>query len=120
MVYCRSVKLYFLMNFFLVFLFYYVWGFSLYLVIFFKNAIEYVYLKFSKNFMMFKRDFNDLGYFEKLFLVLFSKDNIFKKSIGNIYTNNNLFNYRKKKYPLIFFFIYTHQKWTINYHYWKN
>ena len=53
---------------------------------------------------MFKRDFNELGYFEKLFLVLFSKDGIFKKSIGNIYTNNNLFNYRKKKYPLIFFF----------------
>ena len=87
-----------------MFLFYYVWGFSLYLVILFRNVIEYVYLKFSKNFMMFKRDFNDLGFFEKLFLVLFSKNYTFKNSIGNIYTNNNLFNYRKKKYPLIFFF----------------
>ena len=54
--------------------------------------------------MMFKRDFDELGFFEKLFLVLFSKNETFKKSIGNIYSNNNLFNYRKKKYPLIFFF----------------
>lgn len=54
--------------------------------------------------MMLKRDFNELGFFEKLFLVLFSKNETFKKSIGNIYSNNNLFNYRKKKYPLIFFF----------------
>jgi hypothetical protein len=54
--------------------------------------------------IIFKRDFNDLSYFEKLFLVLFYRKNTFKNSIANIYSNNNMFNYRKKKYPLIFFF----------------
>jgi hypothetical protein len=76
----------------------------MYFVFFFKNIIEHFYIKYNKISIIFKRDFNDLSYFEKLFLVLFYRKNIFNKSIANIYTNNNLFNYRKNKYPLLFFF----------------
>lgn len=88
----------------LVFLFYYVWGFFIYLVFFFKNLIEYLYIKYNKTHIIFKRDFNDISYFEKLFLVFFYRKNIFKNSIANIFTNENLFNFRKNKFPLIFFF----------------
>lgn len=87
-----------------MFLFYYVWGFFIYLIFFFKDIIEYFYIKYNKNSIIFKRDFNDLTYFEKIFLTFFYRKNIFNKSIANIYTNNNLFNFRKSKFPLIFFF----------------
>jgi hypothetical protein len=87
-----------------VFLFYYTWGFLVYIVFFFKNIIEYFYVKYNQNSTIFKRDFNDLTYFEKLFLTIFYRKNIFKDSIANIYTNNNLINFRKDGYPLIFFF----------------
>lgn len=101
---------FFLFNINLVFLFYYVWGFFFFIVLFFKNFINYIYFKFNNNIITFKKDFNDLGYFEKLFLILFSKNGEFKNSIGNIYSNNNLFNHRKSKYPLIFFFHLYSQK----------
>jgi len=76
----------------------------MYIVFFFKNIIEYFYIKYNQTTTIFKRDFNDLSYFEKLFLSIFYRKNIFNKSIANIYKNNNLLNYRQKNYPLIFFF----------------
>lgn len=76
----------------------------MYIVFFFKNVIEYFYIKYNQTSIIFKRDFNDLSYFEKLFLSFFYRENIFNKSIANIYKNNNLLNYRQKNYPLIFFF----------------
>lgn len=76
----------------------------MYIVFFFKNIIEYFYIKYNQTTTIFKRDFNDLSYFEKLFLSLFYRKNIFNKSIANIYKNNSLLNYRQKNYPLVFFF----------------
>jgi hypothetical protein len=76
----------------------------MYVVFFFRNIIEYFYVKYNQTSTIFKRDFNDLSYFEKLFLSFFYRKNIFNKSIANIYKNNNLLNFRQKNYPLIFFF----------------
>ena len=76
----------------------------MYIIFFFKNIIEYLYIKYNQTTIIFKKDFNDLSYFEKLFLSFFYRKNIFNKSIANIYKNNNLINYRQKNYPLIFFF----------------
>lgn len=76
----------------------------MYIIFFFKNIIEYFYVKYNQTTVIFKRDFNDLSYFEKLFLSLFYRKNIFNKSIANIYKNNNLLNYRQKNHPLVFFF----------------
>jgi hypothetical protein len=76
----------------------------MYFVFFFKNVIEYFYIKYNKTTIIFKRDFNNLSYFEKLFLSLFYRKDIFNNSIANIYKNNSLLNYRQKNYPLIFFF----------------
>jgi len=91
-------------NLFLVFFYYYIWGFLVYVVFFYRNIIEYSYIKYNQTSTIFKRDFNELSYFEKLFLVLFYRKNIFSNSIANIYTNSNLIDFRKNKYPLIFFF----------------
>jgi hypothetical protein len=87
-----------------VFFFYYVWGALLYLIYLFRYVIEYFYIRFNHPFVIFKRDFNDLSYFEKLFLSFFHRRNWFKNSIANIFTNHSMFNYRLKNYPLIFFF----------------
>jgi hypothetical protein len=76
----------------------------MYVVFFFKNVIEYFYIKYNQTSVIFKRDFNDLSYFEKLFLSFFYRKNIFNKSISNIYKNNNLLNFRQKNHPLVFFF----------------
>src|SRR5689334_10104876 len=62
----------------------------MYIIFFFKNIIEYFYIKYNQTTTIFKRDFNDLSYFEKLFLSIFYRKNIFNKSIANIYKNNNL------------------------------
>lgn len=82
----------------------------MYVIYFFRNIIEYFYIKYNQTSTIFKRDFNDLSYFEKLFLSFFYRKNIFNKSISNIYKNNNLLNYRQKNHPLIFFFHLYHEK----------
>ena len=40
----------------------------MYIIFFFKNIIEYLYIKYNQTTIIFKKDFNDLSYFEKLFL----------------------------------------------------
>ena len=76
----------------------------MYLVYFFRHVIEYFYVKYNKTTVIFRRDFNDLTYFEKLFLTYFHRNGAFKNSIANIFSNNNLLNYRKNNFPLVFFF----------------
>jgi hypothetical protein len=76
----------------------------MYFVYFFRHIIEYFYVKYNLSATIFKRDFNDLAYFEKLFLALFYRKNLFNKSIANIFSNNNLLKYRQSNHPLIFFF----------------
>lgn len=78
----------------------------MYFVFFFRNVIEHFYIKFNKTSIIFKRDFNDLSYFEKIFLTFFHRKNLFKDTIGNIYLldDTSLVNFRKNNFPLIFFF----------------
>ena len=76
----------------------------MYIVYFFRGIIEYFYVKYNQTATILKRDFNNLSYFEKLFLTFFYRNNIFNKSIANIFTNNNLLKFRQSNYPLIFFF----------------
>lgn len=87
-----------------MFLFYYIWGFFLYLVFKLKNIIEYLYLEFNHPFIIFKREFKDLGYLEKLFLSLFYRNGWFENSVANIFDKKSIFEYRRLNYPLIFFF----------------
>jgi len=70
----------------------------------FRNLIEFIYVKYNIRSVSFKRDFSELSYPEKLFLTLFQRNNLFKKSIANLYSNDKLFNFRRYKYPLVFFF----------------
>jgi len=74
------------------------------LLFFFRNIIEHFYIKFNKTSVIFKRDFNDLSYFEKIFLAFFHRKNLFKDTIANIYADDSLINFRKNNFPLIFFF----------------
>jgi len=76
----------------------------MYFVFFFRDVIEHFYVKFNKTSVIFKRDFNDLSYFEKVFLALFHRKNLFKDTIANIYLDDSLINFRKSNFPLIFFF----------------
>ena len=76
----------------------------MYFVFFFRNIIEHFYVKFNKTSIIFKRDFNDLSYFEKVFLAFFHRKNLFKDTIANIYLDDSLVNFRKTNFPLIFFF----------------
>jgi hypothetical protein len=91
-------------NYIAVFLFYYIWGFFLYLIFKLKNVIEYLYLEFNHPFIIFKREFKDLGYLEKLFLSLFYRNGWFENSIANIFDKKSIFEYRRLNYPLVFFF----------------
>lgn len=99
---------------------YYIWGGCTFIIFCLKDVIEYLYLKYNTPVIIRKRDFNDLSYFEKLFLVLFHRPNWFSKSIANLYSNRNLFNYRKDKYPLIFFFHLYYDKGDYNFSNLKN
>lgn len=76
----------------------------MYLIYVFRDIIEYFYVKYNQPSIIFKRDFNELSYSEKIFLAFFHRDNLFNNSIANIYKNNDLLNFRKDKFPLIFFF----------------
>lgn len=77
----------------------------MYFIFFFKNIIEHFYIKFNKTSVIFKKDFNYLPYFEKIFLALFHRKNLFKNSIANIYEDDDsLINFRKNNFPLVFFF----------------
>jgi hypothetical protein len=76
----------------------------IYVVYSFRNLIEQLYIEFNHPFVIFKREFKDLSYFEKLFLVLFHRNGLFEHSFANIFDKKNIVEYRKKNYPLIFFF----------------
>jgi len=76
----------------------------MYFVFFFRNVIEHFYIKFNKSPVIFKRDFNDLSYFEKVFLAFFHRNNLFNDTIANIYDDDSLMNFRKNNFPLVFFF----------------
>lgn len=87
-----------------MFLLYYVWSFFIYLIFYFKNILEKLYIYYNELSSINKRYFSELSYFEKLFLIFFFKKNIFKNSLSNLWDINSIFKKRKDSYPLIFFF----------------
>lgn len=84
-----------------MFLFYYVWGFFMYIMSFIHPFIEKFFLARNNPFLMTKRTFKFLSYFEKLFLVLFYRKGWFEKSLAYLYRKKDVEEYRRKNYPLI-------------------
>ena len=87
-----------------MFLLYYVWGFFFYIFSLTNKFIEVNFLKQNNPFLIRKRTFKFISYFEKLFLVLFYRKGWFEESIANLYRKKDIIDYRRENYPLIFFF----------------
>lgn len=87
-----------------MFLLYYVWGFFIYLLSLTHNFIEINFLAQNNPFLIRKRTFKYLSYFEKLFLVLFHKKGWFERSIAHLFRMKDIEDYRRKNYPLIYLF----------------
>lgn len=83
---------------------YYNWSFFLFLIFCFRSIIDYAYNAYNQPVIKRRRDFDNLGFFEKIFLAFFKKDNWFYNSIANIYNESYLLEYRQKEYPRVFLF----------------
>ena len=84
-----------------MFLFYYIWGFFFYIVSLTHNFVEKNFLAHNNPFLIQKRTFKFISYFEKLFLVLFYKKGWFEKSMANLYRKKDIIECRRNFYPLI-------------------
>lgn len=84
-----------------MFLLYYVWGFFIFLVSVFRSTIEKIFFAKNNPFLMTKRTFKFLSYFERIFLVLFYRKGWFERSLAYLYRKKDIEEYRRKHYPLI-------------------
>jgi len=87
-----------------VFFFYYVWSFFYFFVYYFRNILEFIFIKINHTNIFYKKNFDYLNYFEKLFLSLFHKKNLFYNFYNESYNIKKIFKYRVKKNPIISFF----------------
>jgi len=99
-----------------VFFFYYVWSFFSAFIYYFRNILEFFFIKINHTNIFYKNNFNYLNYFEKLFLSLFHKENLFYNFYNDSYNNLKIFNYRFKNYPMILFFHFFNKKETYSYY----
>lgn len=93
-----------------MFFFYYVWIFFFTFVYYFRNILEFFFIKINHTNIFYKNNFNYLNYFEKLFLSLFHKDNLFYNFYNDSYNILKIFKYRAKNYPMILFFHFYNKK----------
>lgn len=68
------------------------------------NLFEKLFLARNNPFMVAKRTFKFLSYFEKLFLVLFYRKGWFERSLAHLFRKQDIIDYRRRHYPLINFF----------------
>ena len=66
--------------------------------------IENTFLLKNNPFLVRKRTFQYISYFEKLILVLFYKKGWFENSIANLFRKKDIVEYRRKYYPTIYSF----------------
>jgi len=72
--------------------------------------LEFFFIKINHTNIFYKNNFNYLNYFEKLFLSLFHKDNLFYNFYNDSYNILKIFKYRAKNYPMILFFHFYNKK----------
>jgi len=93
-----------------VFFFYYLWSFFFILIYYFRNVLEYFFIKINHTNIFYKNNFDYLNYFEKLFLSLFYKDNLFYNFYNDLINKSKIFKYRFRSNPIIFFFHFYNKK----------
>jgi len=98
-----------------VFFFYYIWSFFYFFVYYFRNVLEYVFIKINHTNIFYKNNFNYLNYFEKLFLSLFHRENLFYNFYNDKVNNYKIFKYRVKNNPVILFFHFFNKKESYNF-----
>ena len=93
-----------------MFLFYLIWGFFYFILDYSHSFIENNFLVKNNPFLIRKRTFKFLSYFEKILLVLFYRKGWFEKSIANLYRKKDILDCRRNFYPTIYSFHINHDK----------
>lgn len=93
-----------------MFLLYSLWG--LFYVFFSYTHLFIENFFFIKNnpFLIRKRTFKYISYFERLLLIFFHRSGWFEKSIANLYRKKDILDYRRNYYPVIYSFHINHNK----------
>ena len=82
-----------------------------------RNLLEYFFIKINHTNIFYKNNFDYLNNFEKLFLSLFYRDNLFYNFYNDLNNKSKIFKYRVKNNPIILFFHFYNKK--ENYHFSK-
>ncbi len=93
-----------------MFFFYYLWSFFFFFFYFCRNVLEYFFIKINHTNIFYKNNFDYLNYFEKLFLSLFYRDNLFYNFYNDLNNRSKIFKYRMKSNPVILFFHFFNKK----------
>lgn len=93
-----------------MFFFYYLWSFFFILVYYLRNVLEYFFIKINHTNIFYKNNFDYLNYFEKLFLSLFYRDNLFYNFYNDLTNKFKIFKYRMLNNPVILFFHFYNKK----------
>jgi hypothetical protein len=93
-----------------VFFFYYLWSFFFILIYYLRNVLEYFFIKINHTNIFYKNNFDYLNYFEKLFLSLFYRDNLFYNFYNDLNNKSKIFKYRMNFNPIILFFHFYNKK----------
>ena len=72
--------------------------------------LEFFFIKINHTNIFYKNNFDYLNYFEKLFLSLFHKDNLFYNFYNDSFNKKKIFKYRVKNNPMILFFHFFNKK----------
>jgi len=79
--------------------------------------LEYFFIKINHTNIFYKNNFDYLNYFEKLFLSLFYRDNLFYNFYNDLNNRSKIFKHRKRFNPVILFFHFFYKK--ENYQFYK-
>jgi hypothetical protein len=93
-----------------VFFFYYLWSFFFFLIYYCRNLLEYFFIKINHTNIFYKNNFDYLNYFEKLFLSLFYRDNLFYNFYNDLNNKSKIFKHRIQTNPIISFFHFYNKK----------
>ena len=93
-----------------MFFFYFIWSFFFLILNYTHNFIENSFLIKNSPYLIRKRTFKYISYFEKIILVLFYKKGWFENSFSNLYRKKDIIEYRRANYPMIDSFHIRHNK----------
>lgn len=87
-----------------------IWGVSFLFLSYLHTFIENFFLIKNNPFLIRRRTFKYISYFEKLILVFFYKRGWFENSLANLYRKKDIVDYRRKFYPVIYSFHLNYDK----------